>query len=67
MLVLGLSLGNHYRPDAEQINVLAIALLSAITGMVIAQGIRHVMTAALFQRIFFWSLPLPGVYIVFSA
>ena len=66
-LALALSLGNHDLLDVEQMITSAIALLPAIAGMLIGQGIRRSISELVFRRIFFWCLLLLGVYIVFSA
>jgi hypothetical protein len=66
-LALALSLGDHDLLDAGQIATSAIALLPASVGIVIGQGLRRSIPEAVFRRIFFWSLLLLGVYIVFSA
>ena len=66
-IALGLSLQSHQLLTFELVTLSVIALPPALIGMVIGQLIRKRLSEQLFRRVFFISLGLLGVYIVFTA
>jgi len=66
-IALGLSLQSHQLLTFELVTLSVIALPPALIGMVIGQLIRKRLSEQLFRRVFFISLELLGVYIVFTA
>lgn len=66
-IALGLSLQSHQLLTFELVTLSVIALPPALIGMVIGQLIRKRLSEQLFRRVFFISLELLGVYIVFTS
>ena len=66
-IALGLSLQSHQLLTFELVTLSVIALPPALIGLVIGQLIRKRLSEQLFRRVFFISLELLGVYIVFTA
>ena len=66
-LALALALGGYGLVSDAQILDSSIALLPAVVGMLIGQGIRRAISEIAFRRIFFVSLLTLGTYITFNA
>jgi uncharacterized protein len=66
-VALGVSLQSHQLLTFELVTLSVIALPPALVGLVLGQAIRKRLSEQLFKRVFFISLELLGVYIVFSA
>jgi uncharacterized membrane protein YfcA len=66
-LALALALRNHDLLNGDQLGYSAAALIPAIIGMALGQGIRRTISESVFRRCFFISLLLLGAYIIVNA
>lgn len=66
-LALGVSLSGHQLLPGSLGLLSALALIPTALGMFAGQRIRHRIPEELFQKLFFWALPVAGLYMIVRA
>jgi len=66
-LVLGFSLSAHDLLPQELGLLSALALIPSALGMFAGQRIRHRISEDMFRKLFFWALPVAGLYMIVRA
>lgn len=66
-LALAVSLSGHELMPRSLGLLSALALIPSALGMFAGQRIRHRISEELFQKLFFWSLPAAGLYMIARA
>ena len=66
-LALGVSLSMHNLLPSELSLLSVLAFLPAALGMFVGQRIRHRVSEEMFRKLFFWALPVAGLYMIVRA
>ncbi|MFQ5626173.1 MAG: TSUP family transporter [Methyloligellaceae bacterium] len=66
-LALGMSLSAHDLLPADLSILSLLAFLPAALGMIAGQRIRHRVSEDIFRKLFFWALPVAGLYMIIRA
>jgi len=66
-LALGASLSLHNLLPRELSLLSVLAFLPAALGMFVGQRIRHRVSEEMFRKLFFWALPVAGLYMIVRA
>ncbi|GBE43992.1 MAG TPA: sulfite exporter TauE/SafE family protein [Rhizobiales bacterium] len=66
-LALAISLSGHDLLPRDLGLLSALALLPTALGMIAGQRFRHAVSEDLFRKLFFWALPVAGLYMIVRA
>lgn len=66
-LALAISLSQHNLLPRDLALLSGLALLPAALGLIVGQRIRHRISEDVFRTLFFWALPVAGLYMIVRA